>query len=130
MKSIARSGRAQQEHGINMAYTAYRSLIFLFGLSNVFSYVKWSCFSNTRYSRRCTYTYFYVHPWSTQALQCPARLDPSTAPTCVRPPAHTRAPSYAPPTRHTQVPNKSSCDRDFRKLWSTSVANSDSGGRG
>ena len=39
-------------------------------------------------------TYFYVHPWSTQALQCPARLDRSTAPTCARPPAHARTHSH------------------------------------
>ena len=36
------------------------------------------------------HTYFYVHPWSTQALECIARLVRSTAPTCARPPAHAR----------------------------------------
>ena len=73
--------------------TAYRSLLFLFHFSNVFAYVL-TVTSQTRDTVDAVHTYFYVHPWSTQALQCPARLVRSTAPTCARPPAHARTHSH------------------------------------
>ena len=82
--------------------TAFRSLIFLFGLSNVLHMIYGGILKRARAREKSdtAHTYFYVHPWSTQALQCPARLVRSTAPTCARPPAHSRTHSHVLPMLH------------------------------
>ena len=94
--------------------TTYHSLLLLFPLSNVFAYV-FSQNAKTRDTVDAVHTYFYVHPWSPQALQYIVRLDRSTAPTCSRPLAQARAPTHELTMLHPHTAHASLCAGGFRR---------------
>ena len=81
----------------------HTALRFFCSLSRMFFHMCCQTFlkrARARDTVDAVHTYFYVHPWSTQALQCPARLVRSSRATHACPLARSRSPSLAHAMTH------------------------------